>query len=204
MQRYQVFIDDHFIFFSESLKSNQQQDTIFELINPDADDINFIIGWLSREKESSIAVGLISDKPEKLWKLFQAQFKLIEAAGGLVRNEKDEILFIYRLGKWDLPKGKMENDESPLESALREVEEECGISDLQAGDPLPDTYHVYFHKGKFVLKRTYWFKMTYLGNRQLIPQTEEAIEKAVWIQPSEIGNQLLNTYASLKPIIATI
>ncbi|MBL4710742.1 MAG: NUDIX domain-containing protein [Flavobacteriales bacterium] len=138
------------------------------------------------------------------WAFFQKQYKCIEAAGGLVRNSDDQVLFIYRLGKWDLPKGKMEKGETPEQSAVREVEEECGISNLNLGKKLPDTYHIYYHKEQYVLKRTYWFEMGYAGNEELVPQQEEAIEKAIWVDPKQLNDQLSNTYASLKGVILTL
>lgn len=204
MQKYQVFIDEHFISFSEDLKSNQQFKTVFKLINPDIDDMNFIVQWLIKEKETKIIVQLIANDKAQLWKLFQSNLQLIEAAGGVVQNTERQVLFIHRLGKWDLPKGKIENGETPEESALREVEEECGITQLTLGEALPETYHIYSHKGRYILKKTYWFSMSYSGNESLVPQTEEDIEKVVWVDTNQLSQQLENTYASLKPIIGMI
>lgn len=201
MQRYQVFIDGHSIFIGEKRKSNQQFESIFELNEPDVDDINFVIEWMLKEKEAVQHVFLNSFDAEALWKLFQKQLVLIDAAGGRVKNTKNEVLFIYRLGKWDLPKGKMEAGETPELTAVREVEEECGITELKIIDPLPNTYHIYVQHGKKYLKRTFWFNMLYSGTESLIPQKEEAIENAVWVNQSDLSEQLANTYQSLKTII---
>tara|TARA_B110000503_G_scaffold143647_1_gene246624 strand:- start:1109 stop:1720 length:612 start_codon:yes stop_codon:yes gene_type:complete len=202
VQRYQVFIDEHSIFIGEKRKSNQQFESIFELNEPDADEINFIIGWLLKEKEAEQHIFLNSKNVEHLWALFQEQFSLIGAAGGKVHNSNGELLLIYRLGKWDLPKGKMEAGETPEQSALREVEEECGIKNLKLGKQLLNTYHVYVQKEERILKTTYWFEMSYAGNEQLTPQKEEAIEKAVWVSTSDLSVQLSNTYKSLVGLLS--
>ncbi|MFT6165435.1 MAG: ADP-ribose pyrophosphatase YjhB (NUDIX family) [Vicingaceae bacterium] len=202
MQRYQVFIDEHSIFIGEKRKSNQQFESIFELNEPDADEINFIIDWVLKEKEAVQHIFLNSKNLEHLWALFQEQFSLIGAAGGKVHNSNGELLLIYRLGKWDLPKGKMEAGETPEQSAVREVEEECGIKNLKLGKQLLNTYHVYVQKEERILKTTYWFEMSYAGNEQLTPQKEEAIEKAVWVSTSDLSVQLSNTYKSLVGLLS--
>ena len=202
MQRYQVFIDEHSIFIGEKGKSNQQFESIFELDEPDADELKFVIEWLLREKEGVQHIFLSSKNVEGLWTLFQEQFSLIDAAGGKVHNSNGELLLIYRLGKWDLPKGKMEEGETPEQSALREVEEECGIKNLKLGKQLLNTYHVYVQNEVRCLKTTYWFEMTYEGNEKLTPQKEEAIEKAVWVSTSDLSEQLSNTYKSLVGLIS--
>lgn len=204
MQRYQVFIDEHSIFIGEDRKSIQQFEDIFELYEPTPDDIDLIVEWLSKEKETTQHVFLNTSDPNSLWEKFQSRFKLIEAAGGLVKNSDKEILFIHRLGKWDLPKGKLEKGENPQEAAVREVEEECGISNLKLEAEVEPTYHMYFHKEKWVLKKTYWFNMYYAGKEKLIPQLEEAIEKAEWVKQSNLEKQLENTYSSLKKMIENI
>jgi 8-oxo-dGTP pyrophosphatase MutT (NUDIX family) len=199
---YQVFINEHSIFIGEQRKSNQQFDSIFELNEPYVEDLSFVVEWLLKEKEAVQHIFLNSKNAENLWSLFQEQFTLISAAGGKVRNPKGELLFINRLGKWDLPKGKMEIGETPEQSAVREVEEECGITNLNIVEKLSNTYHVYTEKDKLFLKTTFWFRMDYSGNEQLVPQKEEAIEKALWVDPSDLVEQLSNTYNSLLGIIS--
>lgn len=137
----------------------------------------------------------------KLFDSFISMFWYLEAAGGIVQNENKERLFIFRFGKWDLPKGKIEKSETPPEAALREVTEETGLSNPVIESELPSTYHIYEHKGKKVLKRTYWYSMKYSGSEQPIPQIEEEITEARWFSPTDYALIHKNTYASLQSMI---
>ena len=136
------------------------------------------------------------------WEEFCSKHTLIKAAGGLVYNQEDKLLMIFRNGKWDLPKGKLEQGESIENCAIREVEEECGISNLQITEKLIDTYHIYKYKGKKILKRTFWFKMKSNFDGNLIPQTEEGIMKVVWIERHQIQEKLKNSYANIKALLS--
>lgn len=116
------------------------------------------------------------------------------------------MLFIYRRGKWDLPKGKIEKRETSLEAALREVTEETGLTQLEAGTPLPSTFHIYLsdYPGKpheWILKETCWFAMQASGEEQPHPETAENIEEVRWFRPQEMDVILDNTYASLRELI---
>lgn len=126
-------------------------------------------------------VGLYGPDPEKLWADFQEHFKLIEAAGGLVYNQEEKALVIFRRDYWDLPKGKIDKGETPTEAALREVREETGLQHLELGQELPITYHTYREKKKRILKRTYWYRMR-TSDVKLVPQAEEDIERAEWVE----------------------
>lgn len=138
-----------------------------------------------------------ADNLEEVWKALTSHFKVIEAAGGVVLNSSNEILMIYRLGKWDLPKGKLEEGESVSEGAKREVIEECGIRSLRVVRELPMTYHTYKIDDQPILKRTYWFEMKTEHKAELVPQIEEHIEKAQWVNPDFLDEYLGNTYASI-------
>ena len=134
------------------------------------------------------------------WDDFCAKYILIEAAGGLVYNSVNQVLMIFRNKKWDLPKGKIELGESIEECALREVEEECGISNLQIIGALKSTYHIYKLNGRSILKRTYWFKMNTNYSNKLIPQIEEGITKVEWVNKEDISKKIENTYMNIKDI----
>ena len=140
---------------------------------------------------------LLHDDPENLWKDFRGLFVNINAAGGLVINSKGEILVIRRSGFWDLPKGKLEKNEEARAGALREVEEECGISGLKIEEEIHTSYHCYELKGDMVLKKTRWFIMKYNGNGKPEPQLVENITEAIWVKPSDLPEIIRNTYLSI-------
>ncbi|MBK9478652.1 MAG: NUDIX domain-containing protein [Bacteroidetes bacterium] len=126
----------------------------------------------------------------------------IEAAGGIVKNKQGQLLFIFRHGKWDLPKGKIEKGENEQDAALREVEEECGIAELTLQKKLTTTFHTYYLKDTPILKASHWYLMNYTGNStQLIPQTEEHISDARWMNATEIQEAMKNTYASIAEVM---
>ena len=143
----------------------------------------------------------VDKDPKKLFKQFKSNFRYIEASGGLVRNEKDEYLFIFRNGKWDLPKGKKEKGETIKNCALREVKEECGIKGLKIEKELSDTYHIYSLEEKYILKRTFWFEMKCKSDCELIPQKEEGITKIKWVKKKDFNKVLNNTYPLIMDVI---
>ncbi|MCC6181923.1 MAG: NUDIX domain-containing protein [Bacteroidia bacterium] len=141
---------------------------------------------------------------EKGLEQFKKAFKYIIAAGGLIEKD-NHWLFIYRLKKWDLPKGKLDMGESPKEAAIRECEEECGITQLTIKRELNPTYHIYPHKKYFALKKTYWYLMSTLHTSTLIPQLEENIEKVEWFNILQIKEQVINnTYPAILDVISEI
>jgi 8-oxo-dGTP pyrophosphatase MutT (NUDIX family) len=139
-----------------------------------------------------------------LFDWFKSMFILVEAAGGLVKNKNGEYLFILRHGKWDLPKGKIEKGESIEEAAIREVEEECGISGLTIIKKMEPTFHTYFLHEKSILKPTYWFEMDCSDTSTLVPQAEEGITEVRWIAAEGLEMVRKNTYESIKDVIAEL
>jgi 8-oxo-dGTP pyrophosphatase MutT (NUDIX family) len=144
---------------------------------------------------------LIGKNVDSLFSELKKSFHYIEAAGGLIEQDH-KYLFIYRLGKWDLPKGKIDKGESAPEAAVRECEEECAISGLQIISELPSTYHIYPYKTGHALKTTYWYRMKSSHKGKLSPQTEENIEKVEWLDIAAIKTTVLkNTYLSVRDVI---
>jgi 8-oxo-dGTP pyrophosphatase MutT (NUDIX family) len=139
---------------------------------------------------------------DKLKETFFKNFKVIEAAGGIVQNDKKEILFIHRLGKWDLPKGKIEKGEKEEECAVREVMEETGVTNLHLKKKIDETYHVYDEFGKHFLKISHWYHMTCSAKQELQAQTEEHITDIKWVKTMDIKEPVKNTYPSIKDILA--
>lgn len=147
------------------------------------------------------AVIILTDDPEHYWGIFQKHFTPVWAGGGIVRNEAGELLFIFRRGKWDLPKGKWDEGETLEECALREVREETGLTEVNLINELGNTYHIYQEKGKNILKISRWYSMEAIGNQQLVPQTEEDIQVLKWVAVNQLPEVLSNTYPSIKIIL---
>ncbi|MCP4552950.1 MAG: NUDIX domain-containing protein [Bacteroidetes bacterium] len=134
---------------------------------------------------------------DTLFEMFKKHFKNITAAGGIVRNSKQELLVIFRNGKWDLPKGKLDPGEKTMDAALREVEEETGIGKLKIIAALNPTFHIFKIKGQNYLKKTFWYQMESNDKNAPVPQTSEGIELVKWMNKPEIENAMRNTYHSL-------
>lgn len=131
---------------------------------------------------------------------YRQHFKLVIAGGGAVVNEREEMLLILRDEKWDLPKGKWEKGEAYAENALREVEEETGITGHSIISSLPETFHIYQLK-KWVLKQTNWYLMKVNGTQNLVPQTIEGITKVVWRPLNDLRDEVPDTYPTIQETI---
>lgn len=128
--------------------------------------------------------------------------KALTAAGGWVKNGQGQVLWIYRLGHWDLPKGKLESGENIEECALREVEEECGLAGLKLGSKLTETVHEYEQNGERYVKTTHWYAMEVKGCPALTPQTEEGIEWVRWVDEAEWTAALPSSYSTIQEVAA--
>lgn len=198
---YKVFINDKVICFaSPDFKPGKGTRSIPEGLSP-----REMVGHVNDSASTGTFV-LKCKFPLREFKVFLKAFTMIRAAGGVVRkgNENGKILLIYRLGKWDLPKGKIDAGESRRKAAIREVEEECGIDRLKIIAPLADMHHLYQIKDQWVMKETYWYEMICTSTSQLRPQTEEGITEAVWMSPSAIKKILPKAYASIAALLKTV
>ncbi len=156
------------------------------------------IDLLLQKKLDSCAIQ--ADDLHLAWETFKDEFEVIEAAGGVVMKE-EQMLFIFRNGKWDLPKGKLEEGETIEFCAVREVEEECGVTDLKIVSPLTKTYHTYQQGDQLILKITHWFLMQSTSNSKLVPQTEEGIEIVEWKDENTVQQALENTYPNIIRVV---
>ncbi|WP_445458339.1 NUDIX hydrolase [Flavobacterium sp. HNIBRBA15423] len=189
---YKVFVNDKALFLTNEV----QKETNFKIFLLESIDIKKLIIKLFQNK---IENAFLYHPDEKLiMKTLKAKIPVVKAGGGLVYNEEGNVLFIYRNGKWDLPKGGTEKNETMEETAMREVEEETGVSGLSVVKKLQKTYHVFKRNGRYKLKQTYWYEMksTFKG----IPkgQEDEGIEKVEWIHPNDIPKLLENSYENIK------
>lgn len=142
-----------------------------------------------------------SSDPKAMLQLLKRSYdQFIQAAGGLVLTPDGKVLVIHRLGKWDLPKGKVEAGENLEEAALREVQEETNLKELKLTGHLINTYHTYDMDGKRFLKETAWYLMESPGGK-LKPQTEEAISKAVWCPVNDLAEVKNDTYANIRIVL---
>lgn len=188
---YKVFVNDTPIILTSSLgKTNSFPIYSFKDIV-----IEEVICKLRNEKIKGIT--LYTENLEQDWVFFLENFKVISAAGGLVLNPKKDILFIYRNNIWDLPKGRIEKGESIKETAIREVEEECGITNLKIDRFLLTTYHVFYQNGNRI-KETHWFLMNSTYNGKLTPQLEEGITEVAFKPENTIAGIIKNTYANIR------
>ncbi len=156
---------------------------------------------LIQKKNHSTNYIVIDTHPKQVFKNFLSLFTLIKAAGGLVHNEYNDCLFIFRKGKWDLPKGKIEKNEKKRMAAAREVEEECGIKVNEVGKRLLKTYHIYEQGNELIVKKTYWYSMSAKHDQLLIPQLEEGITDVRWIDKSQLAEIKENTYETVKDVL---
>lgn len=196
---YKVFFNDRAVYLTDDFsRSFQQKYGLFFKYreNEGLKEILEIYTKLSRIK----SLTLFHYDIEELRDNFRTCFHQIDAAGGVVKNKKGEFLFIYRRGKWDLAKGKVDKGETFAQAAVREVTEETGLSKLDIERPLMSTYHTYEYKGDIALKKTYWFEMFYNGDDTPVPQTEEDIEEAKWFKPEELFIPFQNTFPLIEDL----
>jgi 8-oxo-dGTP pyrophosphatase MutT (NUDIX family) len=154
------------------------------------------------ERPGLEGIHLYHDRPELAWEAFCKGHEPVQAAGGAVEDAAGRLLAIHRLGRWDLPKGKLEAGEEHATAALREVQEECGLHQLELVGHLVDTWHVYERNGKHWLKCTRWFRMRADGTQPLIPQVEEDIREVRWMDAAGLALLKADTWPSLLPVVS--
>ncbi|WP_073399128.1 NUDIX hydrolase [Mucilaginibacter sp. OK098] len=195
-QKYRIYINEKVILLTESEPKKTQN---YKQIDADAFELKILYTWVLNHRSKFFYV--LCDDAKAFLKTVAKSVLLIKAAGGLVKNEYDEYLFIYRNDKWDLPKGKIEKQEGTKEAAVREVEEECGIKVSKLEERICKTYHSYIYKGDVVLKKTYWFNMRCKGQNNLKPQKEEGITDVRWFKKGDISPIVENTFPSIMDVL---
>ena len=190
-----IFVGDKPIILTTTVESEKDFKNYFI----DSVDIHKVLYNLKKEKYKSIR--LIGDNEKLLLKKFLKLLPNIVAGGGKVLNPEGKILFIFRNGKWDLPKGKAGHKETIDETALREVSEETGVSGLKITKPLDITYHIFKRNDQYFIKITYWFEMYSEFDGELLPQEKEGITKVKWVSPKKLNKIKKNSYANIEALI---
>jgi 8-oxo-dGTP pyrophosphatase MutT (NUDIX family) len=199
---YKIFVNDNPFILARP--DEQLPDWPHLSVTEEADGHKALDGLKQLESMRSRGIVFLCNNPESVLQSLHKEVILIKAAGGVVFNAHGEVLLIKRLGKWDLPKGKIDPNESTEAAALREVVEECGIGELNIQSFLTFSYHTYKQHGYRFLKETSWYRMksTYTG--VLIPQTEENITEVKWVPFDSLDITSLDSYLSIKDVLQQV
>lgn len=195
---YKIFINEKPLFLTNEIAV---QDELNFYFLEKTDIIGLIKKYFTNKIESCY---LYHPDESQLIKLFKKKLDIEKAGGGVVYNKKGHTLFIFRNGKWDLPKGGLDKNETYEEAALREVEEETGVKKLKVTEKLQKTYHVFLRNDKYKLKITQWYKMTTDYEEELFPQLEEGIKKVKWVKPKNINKKLENSYQNISLLFESL
>jgi 8-oxo-dGTP pyrophosphatase MutT (NUDIX family) len=191
---YKVFVNDRPIILTNKIEKEND----FKLFMLDTVNINDVVQQLNTKEIK--AAYLYHPNKEQLLSKFRKKLPSVVAAGGRVTNSKGKILFIHRNSKWDLPKGKVDKGESVEEAAIREVEEETGVTGLTITKFIKITYHIFKRNGKLKLKETHWFDMQTNFSGKLKPQLEEDIDRVEWFGKKKTQKALEKSYANIKTL----
>lgn len=211
-QMYKLFINNKIVYLCQNpafVDNLMHEDFIIEPYTNRENFASTLKIILSDVNQSNVI--LFHPNVEKLFLDVISHFKCIEAAGGVVKNRKEEILLIHRRGSWDLPKGKIEKKESKEQTAVREVEEETGLPQVKIIRPVyfkklanKATYHSYYIGDVLAMKVSHWFEMKTNFEGNLIPQSEEDIEQAIWVKQEDLQEYYGNMYLSIIDVLSNV
>ncbi|MEN8226329.1 MAG: NUDIX domain-containing protein [Bacteroidota bacterium] len=200
-QNYKLFIKDKLILFTENVNiPNRGKNVIFyryQGMTLLAIEFEHFI----KSKKFKTLVVYRKKNVDKLFKSFLGRYKLTKAAGGAVISKKDEVLMIYRHGRWDLPKGKKNSGEKNKETAIREVMEETGMEKLEITKKLAVTFHFYRRNKRLIIKKTHWFLMKAKRNQEMTPALKEGILKVKWIPYEKARKKSNKTFRSISEVL---
>jgi 8-oxo-dGTP pyrophosphatase MutT (NUDIX family) len=189
---YKVFVNDKPLFLTNEVA----KETDFQLFLLESVDIEQLIVKMFNNKIKKAYLYYPDEK--EILKKVKEKIPVKKAGGGLVYNNNGDVLFIFRNGKWDLPKGGCDKGEEIEDCSIREVEEETGVQNLKITRKLQKTYHIFKRNGVYRLKITHWFEMTTNFEGTPTPQAEEGIEKVAWLNPEQIKDAMKNSYENIK------
>jgi 8-oxo-dGTP pyrophosphatase MutT (NUDIX family) len=200
---YKIYFNNKPLFITSQITRELEEylhheDTVFI----DEFNVHTVKAMLHEMQLPKIHAGVfLNEDVEAVMKAFKKKLVLIQAAGGLVHTRDNHLLLIFRRGKWDLPKGKVDEGEDLETCALREIREETGLSNIQIEQPLRITYHTYHQEGRHILKESHWYLVKAEEQAALLPQTEEDIEKCEWVAVGQLSGHLENTHASILDVM---
>jgi len=196
---YRIFHGKHRIYLSKDEEDITRYKPDFIFKKPKEEQIKEALR-VAQKATKSLRILLLGN-PDKILKRVIQEFKYKLAAGGIVENSEGKILLMKRLGKWDLPKGKLDKGETIEECALREIEEETGAKELSIVSSFAETYHTYYRNEKWIIKHTHWYIVNCKNDKELVPETEEDIEEVIWMDSSGIKVSKLDTYPAIKKLL---
>ena len=189
---YKVFVNDKPFFLTNEIV----KETDFQFFLLESTDITKLVTNMFNNKIKKCYLYYPDEKI--ILRKLKEKIPVQRAGGGLVYNKKGEVLFIFRNGKWDLPKGGKEKREKMKLTAMREVEEETCVNGLVITKKLQKTYHIFKRNGIYKLKITQWYEMKTDFDGMPVGQLEEGIEKVAWLNPEQIAEALKNSYENIK------
>jgi 8-oxo-dGTP pyrophosphatase MutT (NUDIX family) len=198
-QDYKIYFSDRVVILTSKINKTFDKSEGLFLKNGKKDEIDEVLKAFEQFTHTK-SLYLLGDDAEHLFNQVKTNFTIIEAAGGVVKRADGKMLAILRRGKWDLPKGKVEKGEFYKQAAIREVQEECGLSDIEITKKIAETYHTYNENGITILKRTFWYEMILKSDEQPVVQTSEDITEYLWFDFQSVKDIMKNTYESLKDI----
>jgi 8-oxo-dGTP pyrophosphatase MutT (NUDIX family) len=203
MQMYKVFFNDRIIILTDAHEHSPEfNNSAFFQYNKPEQMKKLIDNFIHKPEMAKMVIS--HTDINKLWSDFKTHFRYIIAAGGLVKNEQDKYLFIFRRQRWDLPKGKAEVGETNEITAIREVSEETGLNNITITSKLDDTYHFFYIKDKLALKQTIWYAMSHVGDEKPTPQTTEDITHIDWFSKNELEPVFQNTFPLIKDVLHSV
>ncbi len=198
---YKIFINDRLLQLIPQSDSVNGAELVLSLSGSEqAEQLEMLVDAFEKNPLTE-TLFLTTPAIDKSWSTLLSIFQTIEAAGGVVFNTDHRLLMIFRNGKWDLPKGKIEPREDPETAAVREVYEECGIGELKLVKQLSTTYHTYTFQGRRTIKKTYWYLMTTTDTSKPVPQLEEGIQEVKWMKNLEVRSALKNSFGSIVTLL---
>lgn len=206
MSLIKIYFENKIVFLCDSLNAELKNlSTSKDIFYTENISEKSLVGVIHKIRETQYRQAIVMHSNFKeLQSNFFAQFEIIQAGGGLVQNKNGKILLIFRRGKWDLPKGKLEPGESIELCAEREVMEETGIQHIEMGKKLATTYHTYAEQGNLILKESHWYAMKALKDEVLQPQIEEQITEIKWVSKNELNNYLENTFGAIRDVLRLV